>query len=127
MNRMRRSSIVVMVLFLQACTWVTGVEPTDLNSIKAGTGRQQIEELLGKPMVEQVTAIGPASVYKYQGVGVADGAEQCGIQCYELLLPFLWPLMERDARNEARKGERFLTVVYGADGKISHAFKNSEQ
>ena len=125
MARVCRSSVLGLILLLQACTWATGIKPTDISSLKTGSSRPSVEEILGRPVLEQETSIGRVVVYQYQAVGVETGRQKCGIDCYELLLPFLWPLMERDSREEAKEGKAFLTVVYNADGKAAHVFKDS--
>jgi hypothetical protein len=112
------SSLLVSVsLVLQGCAAISGVEPTDLSQVKLGADRQSIETVLGKPIETAETDLGLAAVYKYN----KGGPPVIGPRLfpYFLLIPFLWPFAEHDARSQQ---ERLLTILYDQEGQMVSAF-----
>ena len=58
--------LIVGVLFVQGCTYVPGVEKTDLSAVYEETAtRSEIEAVLGEPIASWATDEGSISIYSY--------------------------------------------------------------
>ncbi len=58
--------LCVGVLFLQGCTYVPSVEPTDLSPVyEESATRSEIEAVLGEPVESRETKEGSISIYIY--------------------------------------------------------------
>jgi hypothetical protein len=56
----------VGALFVQGCTYVPSVEPTNLSAAYKETAtRSEIEAVLGEPVASRVTDDGSISIYPY--------------------------------------------------------------
>jgi hypothetical protein len=117
--------LFVGVLFVQGCTYVPSVEPTDLSAVYEETAtRSEIEAVLGEPVESRVTDNGSISIYKYNR-GARGGIEEplgdpgfcVGDGCLLGLLvyPFVWASTPLLYANKKDKQKRFLAVVYSAD------------
>jgi hypothetical protein len=117
MRSISANLLVSVGLAVQGCAAMSGVEPTNLSDINAGTSQQQAETVLGKPIETANTDLGLAAVYKYD----KGGPPVIGPQLfpYFLLIPFLWPFAEHDARSQQ---ERLLTILYDQEGQMVSAF-----
>lgn len=124
MRRSHRQLVFGVVLLVQACTWVGGVDRTDLGPIGSGTSRVQAEELLGKPVLVRNTGFGPSAVYRYQHADASPSGCKDDSRCaYILFMPYLWPFLEHKTQKEAAKQKRFVTIVYDDNGQICQAYR----
>jgi hypothetical protein len=117
--------VCVGVLFLQGCTYVPAIEPTDLSTVYENTAtRTEIEAALGEPMVSRETKEGSINVYLYDRgaegeivspwVGVSGCGEGCGLAVL-LSVPFVWASTPFLYAYKVEEQEGYLVVVYSAD------------
>jgi hypothetical protein len=115
---------IVGVLFVQGCTYVPSIEPTDLSAAYEETAtRSEIEAVLGEPVESRVTDNGSISIYKYnrgaRGEIEAPLGDSCGgggcLLAFLLVQPFVWASTPLLYANKKDKQKRFLAVVYSAD------------
>jgi hypothetical protein len=123
--------LAIGALVLQGCTYVPGVEATDLSPVyDAAATRANIEAVLGEPVASRTTDDAIISVYRYNK-GALGGAEAplgppfrggSGAGLGTLIVaglvmaPIAWattPFLYADKRDE-QKG--FLGVAYAPDG-----------
>ena len=122
--------LLVGVLFLPGCTYVPGVEPTDLPAVHEGTAtRTEIEAVLGEPLESRDTNEGSINIYLYDRgaeggfeapLGAPGGCGGGGCELLLLALPFVWastPFLYADKVDEQ---EGYLIVAYSADGTVSY-------
>jgi hypothetical protein len=130
MKTLATVSLCVGVLFLQGCTYVPAVEPTDLSPVyEESATRSEIEAVLGEPVESRGIDQGSISIYIYDR-GAEGGIEaplgyphvsckECGIG-WILIQPFIWastPFLYADKVDEQ---EGYLAVVYSADDTVSY-------
>jgi hypothetical protein len=123
--------LFVGVLFVQGCTYVPSVEPTDLSAVYEETAtRSEIEAVLGEPVASRVTDDDSISIsiypYNkgaggelYEPLGDLSGHGVCRevvcLPAFLLVQTLVWastPLLYENKKDE-QKG--FLAVVYSAD------------
>jgi len=131
---MKRPAVVVFViaaLLVQGCTYVPGVEATDLSPVYRQTAtRTEIEAVLGDPVASRTTDERIISLYQYDkgapgGTEAPFGPTRGGsarasvgvlIAAGLVLAPFAWaatPSLHEDKRDKQRG---FLGVVYAPNG-----------
>ncbi len=128
--------LCVGVLFLQGCTYVPAVEPTDLSTVHEETAaRSEIEAVLGEPVESRETKEGSISIYIYDR-GAEGGFEDPlvkhdgssgenlltsvlnSIRTLFLAAPIYWastPFLYADKVDEQ---EGYLAIVYSADDTV---------
>jgi len=118
--------LIVGVLFVQGCTYVPSIEPTDLSAAYEETAtRSEIEAVLGEPVESRVTDNGSISIYKYNRgargefeapLGGPGGCnEALCLPAFLLVQTFVWASTPLLYANKKDKQKRFLAVVYSAD------------
>lgn len=105
---------------LQGCAALTGVEPTDLSVIRRGTPQYEVEALLGEPVEVSETELGRAVVYRYNRN--MDPLVPPSVFPHFMLMPYLWPFVEHEARQQKANLRVPLTVLYDDDRRITSAF-----
>jgi hypothetical protein len=86
-KRLAATSVLVGALLSQGCTYVPGVEPTDMSAIHKGTAtRTDIERALDEPSASWKTEEGSIDVYVYDrgSEGAIEGIDP-GSGCGEVL------------------------------------------
>jgi len=127
---MRRPVVVLIgigALFVQGCTYVPGVEATDLSHVydEAAT-RTDIEAVLGEPVASRTTDGVIISLYRYNkgapgGAEAPLGAPHLGRGDEELIAsllvaPFIWVATPFLYSKKNREQKGFLGVAYAPDG-----------
>ncbi|MGI9326276.1 MAG: hypothetical protein ACR2PZ_13725, partial [Pseudomonadales bacterium] len=124
-----KSNLLILVvsvgLVLQGCVTLTGVERTDISRVKPGTSRQYIEQSLGEPVETIETDFGLSAVYKYS-TGEVQSVLTHEVLPYYALAPYLWPFGENWAREEKKRLEAFLTVLYDEHDHIFSVFTDNQ-
>jgi hypothetical protein len=115
---------------LVGCTYVPGVEPTDMSAIRGGTATQtEIELVLGEPSVSWKTNEGSINVYVYDlgaegrvvGLNPGNGCGSDPVGCLAVALliqPFVWASTPFLYANKVDEQEGYLTITYDQEGHI---------
>lgn len=114
----------------EGCTYVPGVEPTDLSSIRQETAtRAETEKALGDPLEISDTEVGVINIYSYDGgadgnlAGVplpGGGDPILTIALGALLTPFVWSATPIMYSNKVEEQTRFIGITYSSDDQVSY-------
>jgi hypothetical protein len=134
MKKVARSLLLLGFVLSQGCTYVPGVEPTDIEPIRTKVAtRAETEAILGEPEETLQTNVGVINIYSYDAgadgnfEGVAFEGPSSGrrgleetLVFYALFSPILWvgtPFMYAE---KAGQQTRYVAIVYSADDKINY-------
>jgi TPR repeat protein len=128
--------LCVGVLFLQGCTYVPAVEPTDLSTVhEESATRSEIEAVLGEPVESRGIDQGSISIYIYDR-GAEGGFENPlgkdagssgknllisvsgSIRTLFLAAPIYWAYQPSLYADKVDEQDGYLIVVYSADDTI---------
>ena len=117
---MRSLSLVLVLVFVTACSASTGVEPTDLSEIRIGASRATVQAVFGEPIFRGQTEYGRAEAYTYnKGTNPAlpgsYGGCVGGCAMGNMVLLFLSPLAHESIVSEQR---RRLTVIFDEKDRV---------
>ena len=99
MRSMAVAFLLTGYLFIAGCTYVPGVEPTDLSAVYEGTAtRTEIEAVLGEPLESRDTNEGSINIYLYDRGAEGEFEAPWGVPCCGdggalaalLMQPFVW-------------------------------------
>jgi hypothetical protein len=133
MKMVARVLLLLGFVLSQGCTYVPGVEPTDMEPIRQKVAnRAEVEAILGEPEETLQTNVGVINIYSYdagadgnfEGVPFDGGGGPHGLEAmivfYALFSPIMWVGTPALYAEKAGHQTRYVAIVYSADDKISY-------